>query len=586
MESNNKIIGILLAVIATGFLSSCTHNATQPEVELDNMSHLKVQPLPKAKDSQAIASIPSLVKPKPIIPQPSQAPKKSKGYTISALDAPIRDILFSIAQKAGYQIDIWNGVAGQLTINAVNQPLEDILQRIASQLDLNISVEEQVIVVKPDLPYWQNYRVDYVNIKRSTRDSIVMNMTVGGSVNPVAGGQATGSRSVVEVSSEHDFWNTLYQTLASMTMARSAAAATGNNAAMSATAAIPAALNPAQPNSQQTPPPAPASNTASNTASTSATRNLSSSNIVINPEAGLVMVYANAKGHQQVRNYIDDLTQRTERQVMIEASVVEVTLSKQHQSGIDWSNSAFKNLSNRAQILSQDDAVPIGENIFTATLTDTIGLDLNVGLKMLESFGDVKVLSSPKIMAVNNQSALLKVVDNEVYFTVNVSRSTSTAGTDVTYSTTVHTVPVGFMMSMTPFVNDNREVSINIRPTISRIIATVTDPNPDLKTVGVESLIPVVQEREMETVLKLRDKQTAVIGGLIEDRSDRKETGISWLSRLPLVGNKLFGYEETGNTKTELVIFIRPIIIDKPDIENGDLQHYRSFLKSKTGELQ
>lgn len=553
---------ILLFGLVCLQLVSCAKNEIKEPVEVkDNFqAHLQVKERPE--DQGQVAAIPEVVRPKPIIPPPRKDAYAQKGYTITAFDAPVEQILFSLAEKSGYQIDIWQGVQGNLTINAVNQPLEDVLARIAAQLDLDIQLNEGVIVAKSDLPYWRNYRVDYVNIKRSSRDSIVMNMTVGGSVNPVAGGQVTGSRSVVEVSSEHDFWNTLHKTLLNMTR------------------------NPSSTQEEIATPVAADTNETQSSNAIQATNQSGQSNVVVNAEAGLVMVYANNKRHQQVRRYIDDLTQRTERQVMIEASVVEVALSKQHQSGIDWSNTGFKNLTNRAEILAQPDATPLADNLFTATLGEGVGLDLNVGLKMLERFGDVQVLSSPKIMAVNNQSALLKVVDNEVYFTVNVSRSTSTAGTDVTYSTTVHTVPVGFMMSMTPFVNDKREVSINIRPTISRIIGTVTDPNPDLKTVGVESLIPVVQEREMETVLKLRDRQTAVIGGLIEDRKDRTEAGISWLSRIPIVGKSLFGYQENGSTKTELVIFIRPVIVENPDIEQGDLNHYRSFLKAKTEVLE
>jgi general secretion pathway protein D len=555
-------LSILLFGLVCLQLVSCAKNEIKESGEVKDhfQAHLQVKERPE--DQGQVAAIPEVVRPKPVIPPPRKGAHAQKGYTITAFDAPVEKILFSLAEKSGHQIDIWQGVQGTLTINAVNQPLEDVLARIAAQLDLDIQLNEGVIVAKSDLPYWRNYRVDYVNIKRSSRDSIVMNMTVGGSVNPVAGGQVTGSRSVVEVASEHDFWNTLHKTLLSMTR---------DSSSNQQEIATPVAVD---------------TNEMQSSSAIQATNQSVQSNVVVNAEAGLVMVYANIKRHQQVRRYIDDLTQRTERQVMIEASVVEVALSKQHQSGIDWSNTGFKNLTNRAEILAQPDATPLADNLFTATLGEGVGLDLNVGLKMLERFGDVQVLSSPKIMAVNNQSALLKVVDNEVYFTVNVSRSTSTAGTDVTYSTTVHTVPVGFMMSMTPFVNDKREVSINIRPTISRIIGTVTDPNPDLKTVGVESLIPVVQEREMETVLKLRDRQTAVIGGLIEDRKDRTEVGISWLSRIPIVGKSLFGYQENGSTKTELVIFIRPVIVENPDIEQGDLNHYRSFLKAKTEVLE
>ena len=531
--------------------------------------HLTTQPRPLAENSDS--AVPDIVSARPyhIPPKPETS---VVGYSLTAFDAPVHEIIYRLSEMSGYEVDIWPGVEGNLTINAINQPLRSILKRIADQLDLIVKIEQDLIQVKPDKAYWEHYRIDYVNIKRSSRDSIVMNMTVGGSVNPTQGGQATGSRSSVEVASVHDFWSTLRSSLLSMTHDRST-----RPGASAPLLGDPAVLNRADSLNS-----ASLTEASSNINSSRALQN-NASTVVINPEAGLVLVYANHKRQQEVQHYLDSITQRSERQVMIEASVVEVVLSENHQSGIDWSATGFRNLSNREALMALPGAELMADNVFTATLGNDIGLDLNVGLKALEEYGDVQVLSSPKIMAVNNQTALLKVVDNQVYFTIDVSRSTSTAGTDVTYSTSVHTVPVGFMMSMTPFVSDKREVSLNIRPTISRIIGSVNDPNPDLIDAGAVSSIPIVQEREMETVLKLRDNQTAVIGGLIEDRQDNLTSGLPWLSRIPILGKTLFGYSERKTTKTELVIFIRPVIVDRPDIESGDLQSFRSLLERRTG---
>nr|WP_172959722.1 hypothetical protein [Thiomicrorhabdus aquaedulcis] len=141
-------------------------------------------------------------------------------------------------------------------------------------------------------------------------------------------------------------------------------------------------------------------------------------------------------------------------------------------------------------------------------------------LALLKQFGDSKVLSSPKIMAINNQTALLKVVENLVYFTVDVTTTAATttgAAPTSTYETQVNTVPVGFTMSVTPFVSADGDVTLNVRPTISRLISYIADPNPAFNdptlTAPVQSLIPVIQEKEMSSVLKLRDRQTAIIGG-------------------------------------------------------------------------
>jgi general secretion pathway protein D len=519
-------------------LVSCS--SKQTKVESDSVSTTSFDGHLGVADKPADASIiPSLVTSRAVNPPPRDE-LKQEVYSLSAIDAPVHEILYRIAEMADYQVDIWEGVSGTLTINAVRQPLSVILRRISEQLDLVVNLSERAIIVRPDRAYWHEYAIDYVNIRRSSQNTISMNMTVGGAVNPQSGGQA-GSSSTVEITSEHDFWAVLESSLTSLVAPSSIENISGSNDVSETPA-------PVSPDSGQT-------------------------RVITNPEAGIVLVYATDKQQIKVQNYIQSTMKRTERQVMIEASVVEVVLSENHQSGIDWNVTGFGNIL----------ATAVGQGTLTTGVSTNLAADFGFGIRALEEFGDVKVLSSPKIMAVNNQPALLKVVDNEVYFTVEVSRSTSTAGTDITYATTVHTVPVGFMMTVTPFVSDSNQITLNIRPTISRIIGQVRDPNPDLSSVNVESFIPVVQEREMETVLRLRNNQTAVIGGLIEDRTDRRNSGLPWLAKVPFLGSSLFGNRERGTYKTELVVFIRPVIVDKPDVEQGDLSHYRPFLEAQTG---
>jgi general secretion pathway protein D len=204
-------------------------------------------------------------------------------------------------------------------------------------------------------------------------------------------------------------------------------------------------------------------------------------------------------------------------------------------------------------------------------------------LQLLKTFGESKVLSSPKIMAINNQTALLKVVNNLVYFTVDVNTTAATATTAglTTYESEIHTVPVGFTMSVTPFVSADGDITLNVRPTISRKIGEVLDPNPALKDAGVESAIPIIQEKEMSSVLRLKDRQTAVIGGLIEDLNSHNNTGVPWLSDIPILGS-LFASRADKMEKIELVIFIRPTIVKNPDISNGDLQQIGRFLKTSS----
>jgi len=136
------------------------------------------------------------------------------------------------------------------------------------------------------------------------------------------------------------------------------------------------------------------------------------------------------------------------------------------------------------------------------------------------------------------------------------------------------------MMHVTPFISED-EISLNIRPTLSRIVGYVNDPNPDLARENVVSQVPIIQEREMDSVLRLRNRQTAIIGGLIQDTNDKSRTGIPGLSQIPWLGD-LFSYRDDRVTKSELIIFIRPIIVYNPDVNHGDLQGLKPFMQTQS----
>jgi len=181
---------------------------------------------------------------------------------------------------------------------------------------------------------------------------------------------------------------------------------------------------------------------------------------------------------------------------------------------------------------------------------------------MLQQFGDTKVLSSPKIMALNNQTALLKVVNEKVFFTVELDVREATADIPErrTFTSQLHTVPVGLVMSVTPQISDGGFVSINIRPTISRITGFAIDPAPRLAGADFDNLIPEIQVREIESLLQVLDGRTVVLGGLMQNEQVSAKDGVPGLSRIPGVG-KLFSYTRDNMIKTELVIFLKPTIV-------------------------
>jgi general secretion pathway protein D len=215
------------------------------------------------------------------------------------------------------------------------------------------------------------------------------------------------------------------------------------------------------------------------------------------------------------------------------------------------------------------------------TIDRTSGPDaIAATIRMLSEFGELRVLSSPKIMALNNQAAMLRVVDNRVYFTIDaepgIAATASTPGTPATYTSEVHTVPVGFVMSVTPQISDSDQVTLNVRPTISRIVRFVNDPSPILAEAGVVNSIPEIQIREIESILKVYSGQVAVLGGLMQDTLDNNTAGLPIASRVPGIRN-LFSYRNDTATKTELIVFIRPVVVRQPSLD-GDLEEYREFL--------
>ena len=547
------VVGVVITLISCNSSETVKRDSFAPKVssKFDLEGHLQSNKRTSTNGETYLAPIPSLVQTQAIIIDPNKY-KVKKLYSVSAINVPVTDLLFNLAIDANKELNLSSSVTGLVTINAVSKPLDSILQRVAEQVRATFQVENNVITVKEDLPYWHTYRIDYVNISKEINDKMSLNMTVGSD-------KKSSSRFETKSFAKHDMWASLLENIKAMVHVKKIEKIKHESKIEKSKQ-----IKSTKKDSEKV---------------KKTTIVEGAKTVVINREAGLISVNASRSTHNLVKNYIDSVVNRTTRQVLIEATVVEVELSDKYQAGVDWS--ASDSTGNASQNI-------LGSNIsnnsgFSLNLSSVGSFNFNLGIKMLQQFGDAKVLSSPKIMALNNQSALLKVVDNEVYFTVEVNRESATANSSgsATFSTEVNTVPVGFMMNMTPFISDEEDITIKIRPTLSRIVGHVNDPNPDLARENIVSKIPIIQEREMDSILRLRNKQTAILGGLIQDKHSKERTGVPFLSSIPLLGD-LFSYRSDEVKKSELIIFIRPVIITNPNINNGDLQQVKNFLKTKT----
>ncbi len=490
-----------------------------------------------APPAVANRDIPPLVTEAPVLPKPS-AQQKLDTYTVIVNEVPIRELLFALARDAKLNLDIYDNITGNITINAIDQTLPQILERIAKQNDIRYQVNGNNLVVSADTPFLRTYQVPYVNMRRSSQGQIDISTQIAasGTGNIGGGGRSRGSNnSILSVvnSSDNNFWESLFVNVAAIV---------GDKPRIN-----------------------------------SKPENLVSNRVVVNRESGLMTVRATGKQHAEIQTFVDTLVSSAQRQVLIEATVVEVTLSNSYQAGVDWSRVAT----------NASDGVSVVQSLIGSDLSNppTFVLDaadprgdynITASVRLLEQYGDVKVLSSPKIMALNNQASMLKVVDNRVYFTIEVDVSQNENNTLTVFESQVHTVPVGLVMGLVPYISEDDEIILNIRPTISRILSFLNDPNPALADAGVVSPIPEIQVREMESVLRLNSGQVAMIGGLMQDSVDKDTDAIPAVSRIPGVG-EAFKKRSDQFRKSELVIFLRTTVIREPNIDS-EMRQFKQFL--------
>ena len=574
----------------------------QPVAKTDH--HIVQQPL----ESRSVPNIPEPVRAIPL-PPPPEAREAEVRYSVVVVDQPVRDVLMAMARETKVNFDIDPRVEGTVNLNAIDQTLKQILTRMAKQVDMRWEVENGTITVVRDTPYLRNYRVDYVNMARDVTETVgIATQVISGSVTgsatgastPGAAGGSNNSTLTITSTSNNRFWPNLEKNIkdllretdkllpegSSETFVQNrgqSASATSQvrAAARRVTAATGVGGTSPRPTATTTEGPGETQQAENSERVESRLTFREAASVIVNPETGIVTVRGSSRQHEKVREFLEQISGSSKRQVLIEATIVEVLLDDRFQMGVDWASLGLQGLGYNIQqnFLGSNLSTPPFFSINYNNPGARNGGGMNSTIKLLDTFGRTRVLSSPKLMVMNNQTAMLKVVDNEVYFTIKADTSQNQTQTITTFTTTQNVVPVGFIMNVTPQISDSDSVTLNVRPTVSRITRFVQDPNPALKQFNVESLIPVTQTREMESVLKLTSGQTAILGGLMQDSFEGKRDSLPVAGRIPVVGDFL-GYRNDHVVKTELVIFIRPVVIRDPSLE-GDLAGYRNQLPNR-----
>lgn len=579
-------------------LSACSNAPLQPPGD----SHLRAEKV-GAGDT---AAIPAPVQQVLTLPKP-RATAKTETYSVVVSDVPVKELLFALARDAKLNVDIYPGIEGLVTLNAIDQTLPQLLARIAKQVDIRWELDGKNLAVMPDKPFLRTYKIDFVNMARTVKSSIstatqiASAASAGGSGGSGGGGAGGGNAATTQVSSDtkNDLMESLISNVTDMLKeedkiryrslietevgVRARTEGTGQVAVGATTGSK--TLTPEGATKEIAGPAGSAAGSGNQQIDGRAEAKKKigdyepAVSVFANRETGVLIVRATSRQHEKIQQFIDQVMSAAKRQVLIEATIVEVSLNNNNKQGINWSalrkDGTGFSLS-QAGTAGLPSTNPL--NIFTLTYANPASRlgNLAAEISLLESFGNVKVLSSPKVSVMNNQTATLKVADNKVYFSVKAETTDTQTYSRTTYTTTANSVSVGFIMNVTPQINDGDEVTINVRPTITRITGYVNDPNPALAAAGVVNRVPEIQTREMESIIKIGSGQIAVMGGLMQEELNNQTDGIPGANRIPILGN-LFQNRNDANNKTELVIFLRPVVIKDASLQ-GDFAEYRDQL--------
>jgi len=598
---------LIIAMTGTAFLvTGCDmgRNLMKPDREAnleiqDYRDAFAPRPVPEEEaESASSTAIPDL---QPYVASARGRMKPMPLVSISVNQSvPLRDVLFELAKQADYDLEMDPNIRGSIIFTARERPFDRVIERISKMAGLRYSFDDDSLRIEVDTPYNKTYKIDYLNYIRNNKGSIRNDIAV------VSGdGADTGSSFEVESESSNDFWGELEAALQQIVGARPRDLRTKNDPRITAVDQNPD-VQPVAPDGSGNVSAPQAVLQVNSMPIDDDNRNVSGSTnqddedvntYNINKQAGIVNLYANERTHKEVQAYFNLLRRSVTSQVLIEAKILEVTLNDQFNAGIDWQ---FLDPRNGRSIIQygQGNIWNQATNALDAVQTGTgsnlvlghLGSDAGALIKALSTFGTVRALASPRMTVLNNQSAVLNVATNQVYFEIDIdTQNSAETGRTADVSSEIRNVPEGILVNVQPSINlDDRTVSLAVRPTITRVVSSEANPAVAfaVATLGddagnaadLESLIPELNVQEIDTVIKVRSGEAAVMGGLLQDRVTTDETGVPGLSEIPLLGGA-FRQHSDSIEKTELVIFLKATILDNPgdSINNADRDLYRKF---------
>jgi MSHA biogenesis protein MshL len=487
-----------------------------------------------------------------VVPQKEEAKKtEEKLFSFFARDANVEDVLLAFSKESDLNLVIDPELKGKVTIDLKRVTLKEALEAILTPLGWSFQIEEKFIKIHRPKMETRLFTLNYIATKRTGKREIYAS-TSGGLQSGISPGQQVASTSGTRTgysdlvsSDEMDLWKEIQRGLEAIIFG-----------------------------SIEEKTPSPEGEKASWTRTDSKGKKL-----VINRSAGVILVTDYPSQLNRIASYIETLEGSSQRQVTIQAKIIEVILSEENKEGINWktiqglprSINLSWGLTNRAGTTGYPGWT--GQSTTTSSTTTGTTTIETPGLLKVKPFGgilawgapssdvvlseimsaiaeqgEMRILSSPTISTLNNQKAIIRVGNQDVFFVTGAVATQST----VTQTIQPMTIDIGIILDVTPQIAEDGTIIMNIHPSITE--KTGEKVTPDGKTT-----FPLLSVRETDTTVRVRDGETILIAGLMQEKKEETRIAVPGLGAIPLLGN-LFRYKAETKRNTELVIMITPTI--------------------------
>ena len=442
-------------------------------------------------------------------------------FDVAVRDMEAREFFLSLMDGAGENLVVHPEVSGLITFSLRNVTLEEVLGAVRDTYGYDYRRTSYGYRILPNQLITRTYNLNYLNLQRRgetdtrvssgqvTANESSLNNGSGGtgsSEGSSGSGVSTVNASQVVTSSEVDFWREVAGVIQALIGEEE-----GNR-------------------------------------------------VVVNPQASLLVVRASSADQQNVEAFLEQAERNLQRQVVLEAKILEVNLKDSFQAGINWTQLGSER--NADFVLGLDGAALSGAQGIGGVFSAALGIgDFTGLLELLETQGQVRVLSSPRISTLNNQKAVIKVGSDEFFVTEVSSSNTVTSGgvSEPTQDVTLTPFFSGISLDVTPQINQHDEVTLHVRPSVSR----VQDQNKVISLgEGRDLNLPLALSttRQSDSIVRARSGQVVVIGGLLQNVNDNTDANVPWLSKLPVLG-VLFQQQRKDLERSELVILLRPQVV-------------------------